>query len=437
LIDPSGNDGLMPDFRTLSFDSGSNFGQPILLGHNDFWTNSLDERNAAFAQLRHENTEGAGMCFHEELSVIEGGTAGPGFWSAVSYDDIRPINRTPHAFSSASGITLGEAPPESLEFFGSMIVLDDPRHAKMRMLVQKGFTPKTVARIEESVRVRARDLVSKAKEMGECDFVEQLAAPLPLGVICDMLGVPREDEQQIFDWTNLILGAGDPDFTMDLHELILGAAAMFDYAQALGEERLKNPTDDIASILMHAEVDGERLTASEFGSFFILLAVAGNETTRNAISWGMHQLHHHPDQKVQLRDNYSELSMPAAEEIVRWASPVLHMRRNANYDIQVGNTMIREGEKVVMWYWSGNRDENIFTDGHAFDIYRANSKEQEGYGAGGPHFCLGANLARREIQVMFDEIFTQIPNIAITGEPDRLVSGFINGIKRMPCSTSG
>jgi cytochrome P450 len=427
----------MPDFRTLSLGSGPSAGQPILLGHNDFWTKSLDEPNTAFAQLRQENTEGAGMCFHEELSVIEGGTAGLGFWSAVSYDDIRQINRTPHAFSSAAGITLGEAPPETLQFFGSMIVLDDPRHAKMRMLVQKGFTPKTVARIEESVRARAKDLVAKAKEMGECDFVEQLAAPLPLGVICDMLGVPPEDEQQIFDWTNLILGAGDPDFTMDLHELILGAAAMFDDAQALSEERLKNPTDDIASILMHAEVDGERLTAAEFGSFFILLAVAGNETTRNAISWGMHQLHNHPDQKAQLRDNYAELSMPAAEEIVRWASPVLHMRRNANFDIQVGNTMIREGEKVVMWYWSGNRDENVFTNGHTFDINRANSKEHEGYGAGGPHFCLGANLARREIQVMFDEIFTQIPNIAITGEPDRLVSGFINGIKRMPCSTSG
>ena len=188
---------------------------------------------------------------------------------------------------------------------------------------------------------------------------------------------------------------------------------------------------------MHAEVDGERLTAAEFGSFFILLAVAGNETTRNAISWGMHQLHHHPDQKQELIANYPTMAGPAAEEIVRWSSPVIHMRRTANFDVQVGNTMIREGEKVVMWYWSGNRDEQVFPNGHAFDIRRSNSKEQEGYGAGGPHFCLGANLARREVQVMFDEIFTQIPDIAITGEPDRLVSGFINGIKRMPCRPNG
>ena len=415
----------MPAFRTVD---------GHLLGHNDFWTQSIADRHDAFAALRHESKHGDGMCFHEELSVLEGGIAGPGFWSAVTYDDIRAINRNPGVFSSAAGITLGEQPPETLEFFGSMIVLDDPRHAKMRQLVQKGFTPKTVATIEESVRSRAKRLVAEAREMGDCDFVEQFAAPLPLGVICDMLGVPEADEQQIFDWTNVILGAGDPDFASDLHALILGAAAMFDYAQALGEDRLKRPTDDIASILMHAEVDGERLTAAEFGSFFILLAVAGNETTRNAISWGMHQLTAHPDQRRTLQNDYAAMSLQAADEIVRWSSPVIHMRRTATEDIVVGNTKISAGEKVVMWYWSGNRDEAVFPDGDRFDIERPNTKDLEGYGAGGPHFCLGANLARREIQVMFDEIFQQIPNLQISGEPDRLVSGFINGIKRMPCT---
>jgi cytochrome P450 len=419
----------MPEYRTVD---------DIHLGSNEFWTRPLDERDAAFAALRHESKGGDGMCFHEELSVIEGGVKGPGFWSAVTYDDIREINRRPQVFSSASGITLGEQPPDTLEFFGSMIVMDDPRHAKFRLLVQKGFTPKTVAAIEESVRERARRLVRAAKEeaagsTGSCDFVESFAAPLPLQVICDMLGVPPEDEQQIFEWTNVILGAGDPDFATDLEGLILGAAGMFDYAQALGEARLAEPTDDIASILMHAEVDGQRLTPAEFGSFFILLAVAGNETTRNAISWGMKLLTEHPDQRELLRSNYGGLALPAAEEIVRWASPVIHMRRTANEDVRVGGTEIGAGEKVVMWYWSGNRDEDHFDDGHAFDITRPNVKEMEGYGAGGPHFCLGANLARREIQVMFDEIFRELPDLEITGEPDRLVSGFINGIKRMPC----
>ena len=421
----------MPEYRTV---------MDAQLGDTQFWTKPLDERDAAFAAMREESKHGDGMCFHEEISVIEGGVTGPGFWSAVTYDDIKEVNRKADLFSSAGGITLGEQAPEIVEFFGSMIAMDNPRHAKFRMLVQKGFTPKTVAAIEESVKMRAKKLVVAAKEKagrGEpVDFVESFAAPLPLQIICDMLGVPEEDEQQIFDWTNIILGAGDPDFTVDLEGLILGSSAMFEYAQELGESRLRTPTDDIASILMHAEVDGQRLTISEFGSFFILLAVAGNETTRNAISWGMHQLTHHPDQRELLRNNYAEMSLTAADEIVRWASPVIHMRRLANEDTRVGNTEIAAGEKVVMWYWSGNRDEDYFPDGHTFDITRPNTKDMEGYGAGGPHFCLGANLARREIQVMYDEIFRELPDLQITGEPARLESAFINGIKRMPCEFS-
>lgn len=421
----------MPDYRTVL---------DAHLGDNDFWVKPLDERDAAFAAMRDESKNGAGMCFHEEVSVIEGGIRGPGFWSAVTYDDIKEINRRADTFSSAAGITLGEQPPDTLEFFGSMIVMDNPRHAKFRMLVQKGFTPKMVAAIEESVRVRAKQLVVDAKEKASrgqaIDFVDSFAAPLPLQIICDMLGVPADDEKQIFDWTNTILGAGDPDFAGTLDALIMAAAGMFDYAQKLGESRLSSPTDDITSILMHAEVDGQRLTPAEFGSFFILLAVAGNETTRNAISWGMHQLTHHPDQRELLRANFDGMSLTAADEIVRWSSPVIHMRRVANEDVQIGNTRIAAGEKVVMWYWSGNRDEAVFPDGHRFDITRPNTKDLEGYGAGGPHFCLGANLARREIQVMFDEIFRELPDLEITGEPDRLVSGFINGIKRMPCEFS-
>ena len=415
----------MPTHRTVD---------DIHLGDNEFWRRPLAERHDAFAALRRESRDGTGMCFHEEISVIEGGVRGPGFWSAVTYDDVRAINRNPFVFSSAAGITLGEQPPETLEFFGSMIVMDDPRHAKFRLLVQKGFTPKTVAGVEESVRTRARRLVEAAKETGgSCDFVEQFAAPLPLQVICDMLGVPSEDEHQILTWTNMILGAGDPDFALDLEGLIVSAAAMFEYAQALGEDRLHSPRDDITSILMHAEVDGQRLTPAEFGSFFILLAVAGNETTRNAISWGMHQLTQHPDQRDLLRANYADLALQAADEIVRWSSPVIHMRRIAKEDIEIGRTKIAAGEKVVMWYWSGNRDEHHFADPARFDITRPNTKDMAGYGAGGPHFCLGANLARREIQVMFDEIFRELPDLEITGEPDRLVSAFINGVKRMPC----
>jgi len=184
---------------------------------------------------------------------------------------------------------------------------------------------------------------------------------------------------------------------------------------------------------MHAEVDGDRLSPAEFGSFFILLAVAGNETTRNAISWGMKLLTDHPDQRAAWQADVTGMTPIAIEEIVRWASPVIHMRRTAQEDVRIGDQDIAAGDKVVMWYWSADRDETVFEDPHAFDLRRSNAKQQVGYGAGGPHFCLGANLARREITMMFHEIFRWLPDLEITTEPDRLLSPFINGIKRMGC----
>ena len=394
-----------------------------------FWGRPLDERHDAFAALR----EKCPVSFHPEYEALEGLQPGPGFWSVVTYDDVRSVSRRTPLFSSSQGITFGDQPEETLEFFGSMIVMDDPRHSHMRLLVQKAFTPKTVAAIEQSVHDRARSLVAAAAEQGECDFVKAFAAPFPLQIICDMLGVPAADEQQIFDWTNVILGVGDPDFGGTFDKLLEASLGMYNYAQALGEDRLANPRDDLVSTLMHAEVDGKRLTPSEFGSFFILLAAAGNETTRNAISWGMKLLTDHPDQRRTWMDDFDRMAPAAVDEIVRWASPVIHMRRTALEDVRVGDAEIAAGDKVVLWYWSANRDEKVFPDGHRFDIARPNAKDQAGYGGGGPHFCLGANLARRELTVMFQELFRWLPDLQITSEPDRLLSGFINGIKHMRC----
>ncbi len=401
----------------------------IQLGTTEFWARPLDERDRAFAALR----DRCPVAFHPELDTLAGTPQGPGFWSVTRYEDLRAVSRQPHIFSSASGITLSNDIPEARDFFGSMIVLDDPRHAKLRLLVQRAFTPKTVAAIEESVRVRARELVAAAADKGECDFVESFAAPLPLQIICDMLGVPAADERDVFDWTNVILGAGDPDFGGSYDALFAAAMAMYGYAQQLGQDRLDHPRDDLVSTLMHADVEGQRLTPAEFGSFFILLAVAGNETTRNAISWGMKLLTDHPDQRRVWQDDFEGRTPDAIEEIVRWASPVIHMRRLALEDTRVGEIDIPAGDKVVMWYWSANRDERVFEGGHTFDVTRSNAKAQVGYGAGGPHFCLGANLARREITMMFQEIFRWLPDLEITSEPARLLSPFINGIKRMDC----
>jgi cytochrome P450 len=246
--------------------------------------------------------------------------------------------------------------------------------------------------------------------------------------------VPAADERDVFDWTNVILGAADPEFGGTFDALVNAAFSMYGYAQALGQDRLDHPRDDLVSALMQAEVEGQRLSPAEFGSFFILLAVAGNETTRNAISWGMKQLTDHPDQKRLWMDDVEGRTSDAIEEIVRWGSPVIHMRRTALEDTRVGDAEIAAGDKVVMWYWSANRDESVFADPHRFDITRPNAKAQLGYGAGGPHFCLGANLARREITMMFQEIFRWLPDLEITSEPARLLSPFINGIKRMDCA---
>jgi methyl-branched lipid omega-hydroxylase len=414
----------MPEYRTVD---------DIFLGDVAFWKRPIPERHAAFAALREDTRRGGGMCFHEEVTVMGGDSAGPGYWSAVTFDDVRSVSRNQECFSSASGVISNDPAPEYLAV-GSIIVLDDPRHTKLRRLVQKAFTPRTLAAVGESVRERARRLIDAARETGgSCDFVDGFAAPLPVQVICDMLGIPEKDEEQVFAWTNVLLGVGDPEFVTDIADLKGSAMAFLQYAMELGTERAENPGDDLSSLLMLAEIDGERLEPFEFAAFVVLLALAGNETTRNAISWGMHLLTEHPDQRARLQSNYEVLAPRAVEEIVRWATPVIHMRRTALADTTVGDTKVKAGEKVVMWYWSANRDETVFEAGNRFDIERENAIDMLGFGGGGGHFCLGANLARREIHVMFDEIFKGLPDLEITGPPDRLQSNFMNGIKRMPC----
>ena len=293
-----------------------------------------------------------------------------------------------------------------------------------------------MSQIEEYVRQKADGIVDNLLERypdGACDFVEEVAAPLPLQIICEMMGIPDEDEKQIFAWTNTILGAGDPDYGGEFDALLNHSMAMNAYAMELGNDRLANPKEDLTTALMHAEVDGERLTSAEFGSFFILLVVAGNETTRNAISHGIKALTDFPDQRAIWWDDFGGVARTAIEEIVRWASPVIHFRRTATADTEIAGHPIAEGDKVVLWYNSANRDESKFADPYVFDV-RRDPNPQVGYGAGGPHFCLGANLARREITVMFEEIRRRLPELRVTGEPAYLQSNFINGIKRMPCA---
>ena len=404
----------------------------INISDPEFWKGSRQHRESVFATLRRE----APVKFFPEIPLANF-PVGPGYWALTKHDDIWHVSRNPELFCSGKGSNIADLTVELNEFFGSMISMDDPKHVRLRTIVSKGFTPKEITRIEEYVKNKAKSIVDKVlAKYGpneEFDFVDNIAAPFPLQIICEMMGIPESDERQILDWTNVILGAGDPDFGGTLENLITVALEMFAYAQALGEARLANPTDDLTSVMMHSIVDGDRMSSQEFGSFFILLVVAGNETTRNAISHGMLQLTEHPDQKAAWYGDFESKTKGAVEEIVRWASPVIHFRRTATRDTEIRGVKIKEGEKVVMWYNSGNRDEEIYENPHQFNIARTLAPAQVGFGAGGPHFCLGANLARREIAVMFDEIRRRLPNLVVTGEPAYLQSNFINGIKRMPC----
>ena len=401
----------------------------IALGDIELWARPDAEREAIFKLLRDERP----ISFHEE-PIIEGYPQGPGFWALTHYDDVMYVSRHPELFSSARGGTnVGDIPQEMAEFLGSIINMDDPRHKKLRGLVNAGFTPKALNGLLEQVRVRARQVVSDVAPLGECDFVAKIAALMPLQIVCDMVGVPPSLEQTVFDQSNIILGVGDPEYVQTMEDLMGAFITLHQMAMEIGQDRLDNPTDDIASVLMHAEVDGERLTVAEFASFFILLVVAGNETTRTAISHGMWVLQNNPDQQALWRSDFDTHAVNAVEEIVRWATPVVSFRRTVTQDVTIGGRAFTEGEKVVMYYNSANRDERQFADPYRFDITRA-PNAHFGYGGGGAHFCLGANLARREIRVMFEEIFRALPDLHITAEPEMLQSGFIHGIKRMPCA---
>jgi hypothetical protein len=401
----------------------------IQLESLDFWGLGDDFRDGAFATLRRE----APISFWPAID-IGGFVAGNGYWALTKHDDVHYASRHPELFSSSPNITINDQTPELAEYFGSMIVLDDPRHQRLRSIVSRAFTPKVVARIEASVRERARRLVASLitnHPKGEADLVSELAGPLPLQVICDMMGIPEEDHERVFHWTNVILGFGDPDLTTDFEEFMQVSMDIGAYATALAEDRRVNHHDDLTTSLVEAEVDGDRLTSSEIASFFILLVVAGNETTRNAISHGVLALSRYPAERDKWWSNFDRLTPTAVEEIVRWASPVIYMRRTLTKDVKLSGTKMAAGDKVALFYNSANRDEATFGNPWHFDVSRTPNSHW-GFGGGGAHFCLGANLARREIRVLFDELRHEVPDIVATDEPALLLSQFIHGIKSLP-----
>jgi len=356
----------------------------------------------------------------------------PPFWAVTRYHDIVKVSRDWATFSSERrGALLREPPEEALETQRLMMLnMDPPRHAKLRGLVNKGFTPRMISRLTPPIRRICSQIVDTVSERGQCDFVTEVAAELPLQVIAELLGIPESDQHQVFEWSNTMIGSDDPEWQRSPEEATSAAMEMYAYANELALQRRDSPRDDLVSVLMRAEVDGEKLTELEFDVFFLLLAVAGNETTRNLISGGMLALIEHPDERRHLQDDVSLLDT-AVEEMLRWITPVMQFQRTAQHDTVIAGQRIAEGDRVAVYYVSANRDEAVFEQPDRFDVGRS-PNEHLSFGGGGPHFCLGANLARLEIRVMFEELLRRLPDIELNGPPRRLRSNFINGLKAMP-----
>jgi cytochrome P450 len=341
-------------------------------------------------------------------------------------------------FCSGKGATsIADTPVEFNEYFGSMINMDDPRHARLRRIVSRGFTPRMITKFDDDVQQVAARVVDDLVERGPCDFVEHVAARLPLTIICQMMGIPESHYAMVLRNTNIILSGFDPDLlSADLDEavgqILTAGQELAGLVTELRAARLSHPADDLITALATANIDGEQLTSAELASFFILLVVAGSETTRNAISHALVLLTGHPDQRARLLADLDGGLPGAVEEIVRHASPVIFMRRTLTRSYTMHGHDYREGDKVALFYWSANHDETVFTAPSRFDVARS-PNPHVGFGAAGPHFCLGAHLARREIRVTLRELLGRVPGISAAGPPDRLLSSFINGIKRLDC----
>lgn len=357
---------------------------------------------------------------------------GTGFWSVVSYQDIAQVEANVALFSSRTNITPTEVPEQTLAAtIDRMIILSDPpRHGALRKLIMSGFTPKAISKIEEHIRQLAVDSIDAVIEEGACDF-HDLGAHMPIEIVADLLGVPAEDRQNLFNWANAMFGGGDPRISSHAG-MERARQEMFGYAMRLAQQRRAQPADDVFSQIAMAEMDGEKLTEFDLGCFFLILATAGNETTRTQILHGTHLLIENPEAMRLLRSDLSLLPN-AVEEMLRMTSPALAFARKATQDYELRGQTIRAGDQVVMWYCSGSRDETVFSDPDIFDIRRKNAREHMAFGSKtGIHRCLGAMLARSELLAIIKEVVLRLPDIQLDGAIERLRSNFTNGINHMP-----
>ena len=404
----------------------------LSVGESAFWRRPLAERMADFAGLRAAH----GAVFPVELDGFLG-EVHP-FRAVIGHAEVVEISRRPQLFCSGQGsIAIQDMPEQAMEFFGSLINMDDPRHARLRGIVSRSFTPRRLEQVRQSVERICGELIDDMCEKGEADLVEAISAPFPLYVICEMMGIPRSEFHTVLEATNVILGAGDPEMMGGRDPFMALFEAGMTLTGLMGElagERRTNPTNDLTSALVHADVEGEFLAPEELGPFFILLAVAGNDTTRTATTLGMHLLGEYPDQRRLWQEDLEGRTPGAVEEIVRYASPVTFMRRTVTDETAISGHTLAEGDKVVLFYGAANRDPAVFDDPDRFDIGR-DASEHVGFGGPGPHFCLGAHLARRELSIVFRQLLSRLPDIEPAGPPVHLEANgipLVGGVKHLP-----
>jgi cytochrome P450 len=385
-----------------------------------------------FDRLRRD----APVSWHEE------GAGNAGFWAVTRYDDLTRVHMDWQTYSSEIGaVALEELDPEQLHRRRSMLECDPPRHTQLRQITSKRFSARGVGRYEDFIREVARGVLDRALAMTELDFVGEVSRELPIRFLCSILKVPQDDAARLIVWGDKMIANQDPEMSAAVVDRVdteefrhlpfrsPAALEVWDYADRQRELRMAEPADDVIQALTVAQSEGV-LSPADYHNYFSLLMIAGNETTRHTITSGMLALMEHPDQLRLLQDDPS-LITPATEEILRWATPVLHFRRTATRDVELRGERIRAGDKVVTWYISANRDEEVFPDPYRFDVTRR-PNDHVTFGPGGPHFCLGAHLARLETKILFQELLPRLRSIELTGPIERIRSNFVNGIKRMP-----